>query len=138
MAKQQQRYRKSVDKDAAMYKTEQERAGQGRGSQYGYQMSQRPAPSTVRTISNASPIPQHGQGLPPTRPDYAGRQFSGTTGTPGLPAEKEMELKQNGFADMGSVRYILEPSTGRVTQMPRPGSRGEAISRDDMNRMKRD
>jgi len=138
MAKQQQRYRKSVDKDAAMYKTEQERAGQGRGSQYGYQMSQRPAPSTVRTISNASPIPQHGQGLPPTRPDYAGRQFSGVTGIEGLSAGQDMELRQNGYTDIGNVRYILEPSTGQVTQMPRPGSRGEAISRDDMNRMKRD
>ena len=31
------------------------RAGQGRGSQYGYQMSQRPGASTVRSVSNTWP-----------------------------------------------------------------------------------
>ena len=95
------------------------RAGQGRGSQYGYQMSQRPAPSTVRTISNAPRVP--GPGMTST-PDYAGRQFSRVTGIDGLSGGQEMELMQNGYTDIGNVRYILDRSTGQVSQMPRPGS----------------
>ncbi len=35
---------------------------------------------------------------------------------------KEMELMQNGFADIGPVRYILDRTTGQVSQMPRPGA----------------
>ena len=89
---------------------------QGRGSQYGRQMSQRPAPSTIRNISNASPLP--GPGMT-SRPDYAGRT---ATGIGGLSGGQEMELQQNGYTDIGDVRYVLDRSTGQVTQMPRPGS----------------
>ena len=95
------------------------RAGQGRGSQYGYQMSQRPAPTTVRNISNAPPVPGP---VMTSRPDYAGRQFSRVTGIDGLSGGQEMELMQNGYTDIGNVRYILDRSTGQVSQMPRPGS----------------
>ena len=95
------------------------RAGQGRGSQYGYQMSQRPPPSPERNISNAPPVP--GPGMT-SRPDYAGRQFSRVTGIDGLSGGREMELMQNGYTDIGNVRYILDRSTGQVSQMPRPGS----------------
>jgi len=82
------------------------RAGQGRGSQYGYQMSQRPAAGTIRGISNA---PSMGTG-------EVGGRFSG------LSAGQEMELQQNGYTDIGDIRYVLDRTTGQVTQSPRPGS----------------
>ena len=117
------------------------RAGQGRGSQYGYQMSQRPAPSVRRTISNPSdegqwyaPNPDPNASLYKTMriqpgqerfyegaynaPQYAG--FRGFEGG-GLPPGKDMELMQNGYTDIGDIRYILDRTTGQVSQMPRPG-----------------
>ena len=90
--------------------------GGGRGSNYGRQMSQRPQPGTIRNISNATP--QFGPGGTST-PRYAGQR---ATGVGGLSGGQEMELQQNGYTDIGDVRYILDRSTGQVTQMPRPGS----------------
>ena len=51
-------------------------------------------------------------------PDYADRK---PTGFGGLSGGQEMELQQNGYADVNGVRYILDRSTGQVTQMPIPG-----------------
>ena len=119
------------------------RAGQGRGSQYGYQMSQRPGASTVRSVSNT--WPSEGTWWSPNldttdrfnktmriqpgqerfyegaynAPQYAG--FRGFEGG-GLPPGKDMELMQNGYTDIGDIRYILDRTTGQVSQMPRPGS----------------
>ena len=118
------------------------RAGQGRCSQYGYQMSQRPAPSVRRTISNAPPVRtwapnpnpgrydsgtiEVGPGLGSHFPgsydesDYAGRRGGFLGG--GLSGGQEMELMQNGYTDIGDIRYVLDRTTGQVTQTPRPGS----------------
>ena len=103
---------------------------QGRGSQYARQMSQRPAPGTIRGISNAPPISIEGA-FGPSMPDYAGRGWGrgSSMGTgqiggkfSGLSSGQEMELQQNGYTDIGDMRYVLDRSTGQVTQMPRPGS----------------
>ena len=112
------------------------RAGQGRGSQYGHQMSQRPAPSVRRTISNAPPIrtwapndsgtigvaPGLGSFFPGSydEPDYAGRRGGFLGG--GLSGGQNMELMQSGYTDIGDIRYVLDRTTGQVTQTPRPGS----------------
>ena len=116
------------------------RAGQGRGSQYGHQMSQRPAPSVRRTISNAPPVRTWAPNPNPSRydsgtievgfgpyfpgsydeSDYAGRRGGFFGG--GLSGGQEMELMQNGYTDIGDMRYILDRTTGEVSQMPRPGS----------------
>ena len=89
-----------------------------RGNDYARQMSQRSPGNTVRTISNAPQIGSPLGGMA-TVPDYAGRT---ATGFGGLSGGQEMELQQNGYTDIGNVRYVLDRSTGQVTQMPRPGS----------------
>ncbi len=107
----------------------------GRGSHYGQQMSQRPAAGTIRGISNAPSI-RSGRGGNPydpanRMPDYAGRGWgrgpsmgTGEVGGrfSGLSAGQEMELQQNGYTDIGDIRYVLDRTTGQVTQSPRPGS----------------
>mgnify|MGYP003629167599 FL=1 len=121
---------------SAMSQGQGQRAGKmagspGRGSQYGEQMSQRQQPGTIRGISNAPPISINGGIGSATMPDFAGRGWGrgSSMGTgqvggkfSGLGGGQEMELQQNGYTDIGDVRYILDRSTGEVTQMPRPGS----------------
>jgi len=105
----------------------------GRGNSYGYQMSQRPAPSMVRTISNADRIPGPLGGMT-TMPDYAGRT---ATGFGGLSAEEDLLLNEQGYIDKGGVRYIIDRNSGQVTQNRIPsgpttgqnfGSRGQTMA----------
>jgi len=112
--------------------------GGGRGTNYGRQMSQRPQPGTIRNISNASPLP--GPGMT-SRSDYAGRRASGMGGFGGLSGCQEMELQQNGYVDIGGTRYILDRSSGEVSQMPIPGTQyggafgmGGGVTTDDPSR----
>ena len=104
----------------------------GRGNNYGYQMSQRPAAGTARGISNADRIPGPLGGMT-TMPDYAGRR---PTGFGGLSAEEDLLLNDQGYIDKGGVRYIIDRSTGQVTQNRIPsgptsgqnfGSRGQTL-----------
>ena len=104
----------------------------GRGNNYGYQMSQRPAAGTARGISNADRIPGPLGGMT-TMPDYAGRT---ATGFGGLTAEEDLLLNDQGYIDKGGVRYIIDRSTGQVTQNRIPsgptsgqnfGSRGQTL-----------
>ena len=108
------------------------------GAQYGQQISQLPQPGTIRNISNASPLP--GPGMT-TTPDYAGRRARGMGGFGGLSGGKEMELQQNGYVDIGGTRYILDRSSGEVSQMPIPGTQygglfgmGGGVTTDDPSR----
>lgn len=108
------------------------------GAQYGQQISQLPQPGTIRNISNASPLP--GPGMT-TTPDYAGRRERGMGGFGGLSGGKEMELQQNGYVDIGGTRYILDRSSGEVSQMPIPGTQygglfgmGGGVTTDDPSR----
>ena len=112
------------------------RAGQGRGDQYGYQMSQRSPGGAIRGITNAPQIgregmPGHiiGQNM---MPDFAGRGWGrgsnmgyGEIGGKfsGLTMEEDMLLKEQGFLDKGGVRYVLDWDTGKVSQFP-AGSSG--------------
>jgi len=118
----------------------------GRGTQYAQQLSQRPQPGTRRTISNESGIPGPLGGLTQI-PDYAGRrQYSDPSsqtgfGIHGLTGGKEMELQQNGYVDIGGTRYILDRSSGEVSQMPIPGTQhgglfgmGGGVTTDDPSR----
>ena len=107
------------------------RAGQGRGSQYGYQMSQRSPGGAIRGITNAPQIgregmPGHiiGQNM---MPDFAGRGWGrgstmgyGEIGGKfsGLTMEEDMLLKEQGFLDKGGMRYVLDWDTGTVSQFP--------------------
>jgi hypothetical protein len=110
----------------------------GRGNNYGYQYSQRPAAGTIRGISNAAPIQSDRAGYPgaPSNmmPDYAGRT---ATGFGGLSAEEDLLLNDQGYIDKGGVRYIIDRSTGQVTQNRIPsgptsgqnfGSRGQTMA----------
>ena len=122
------------------------RAGQGRGSQYGYQMSQRPGASTVRSVSNTWPsegtwwspnldttdrfnktieIPP---GMERLRRDdgelyfpdaYYQRDYAGSRGGyayGGLSPEEDMLLKEQGYVDKGGMRDVLDWDTGEVTK----------------------
>ena len=110
----------------------------GRGNNYGHQYSQRPAAGTVRGISNAAPIHSDRAGYPgaPSRmmPDYAGRT---ATGFGGLSAEEDLLLNEQGYIDKGGVRYLIDRSSGQVTQNRIPsgptsgqnfGSRGQTMA----------
>jgi hypothetical protein len=118
----------------------------GRGNNYGYQYSQRPAAGTIRGISNADPI-SIGAGMGgPTMPDYAGRGYGrgSSMGTgevggkfSGLSAEEDLLLNDQGYIDKGGVRYIIDRNTGYVTQNRIPsgptsgnnfGSRGQTMA----------
>jgi hypothetical protein len=88
-----------------------------RGTQYAQDIAGRAAPGAVRTISNTAPIP--GPGMTFSR-DYAGRRGGFAGG--GLDAGQDLQLRQNGWVDIGNVRYVLDRNTGQVTQTPRPGS----------------
>ena len=96
----------------------------GRGNNYGYKMSQRPAAGTIRGISNAPPITSDRFGGAPIpgnmMPDYAGRT---ATGFGGLSAEDEMLLQKQGYVDSGDIRYVLDRETGQVARSPTPWSR---------------
>jgi hypothetical protein len=110
------------------------RAGQGRGSQYGYQMYQRSPGGTIRGITNAPKIgipgmPGHiiGQNM---MSDFAGRGWGrgsnmgyGEIGGKfsGLTMEEDMLLKEQGFLDKGGMRYVLDWDTGKVSQFPADG-----------------
>ena len=59
----------------------------------------------------------------------------------GLSGGQEMELQQNGYVDIGGTRYILDRSSGEVSQMPIPGTRyggafgmGGGVTTDDPSR----
>jgi hypothetical protein len=112
----------------------------GRGNNYGYKMSQRQPGGTVRGIYNAPDI-HSGRGTPmdPANymPDYAGRAWGrgesmgwpgsdrtssfdrGDTNTrffSGLTAEEDLLLRERGYIDKQGSRFIIDRSTGNVTQ----------------------
>jgi len=92
-----------------------------RGSSYAREISQRPAPSIRRGIANTGPITSGRMGGSPNpenmMPDYAGRRPAYEYG--GLSGGQDMQLRQQGYIDIGNVRYILDPQgSGRVFQVP--------------------
>ena len=124
----------------------------GRGNNYGYQMSQRPAGGTIRGITNQPPI--RGE-MGTTMPDYAGRAWGrgSSMGWPGgaqfdqsgmdsrffsgLTPEEDLLLNEQGFIDKGGSRFIIDRSSGQVTQNRIPsgptsgqnfGSRGQTMA----------
>ena len=115
------RYRRDKHEDADLYMTKEEQRSPARGTQYGREMSQRPAASTSRTISN------------PQGTEWYDRSRTGTTATPeaiallniskqlNLSGGQEMELMQNGYTDVGDYRYQIDRSSGEVSMAPKPG-----------------
>mgnify|MGYP003154080493 CR=1 FL=1 len=115
------RYRRDKHEDADLYMTKEEQKSPARGTQYGREMSQRPAASTSRTISN------------PQGTEWYDRSPTGATATPeaiallniskqlNLSGGQEMELMQNGYTDVGDYRYQIDRSSGEVSMAPKPG-----------------
>ena len=101
------RYRRDKHEDADLYMTKEEQRSPARGTQYGREMSQRPAASTSRTISNPSRTDNYLWRDVVTRLNLSGGQ--------------EMELMQNGYTDVGDYRYQIDRSSGEVSMAPKPG-----------------
>jgi len=89
------------------------------GTQYGREMSQRPAAGTVRTVSN------------PRKELF--QDFSSLT----LSGGQEMELMQNGYTDVGDWRYHLDRSSGEVSMEPKPGASRTLLDDPQTKRYKR-
>ena len=102
------RYRRDKHEDADLYMTKEEQRSPARGTQYGREMSQRPAASTSRTISNPSRTDNYLWRDVVTRLNLSGGQ--------------EMELMQNGYTDVDNWRYVVDRSSGEGSMAPKPGS----------------
>ena len=101
------RYRRDKHEDADLYMTKEEQRSPARGTQYGREMSQRPAASTCRNVSNPSRTTNYPWSEAITRLNLSGGQ--------------EMELMQNGYTDVGNHRYQIDRSSGEVSMAPKPG-----------------
>ena len=109
------RYRRDKHEDADLYMTKDEQKSPARGTQYGREMSQRPAASTSRTMSNYQPTVADLVRVGKASMDAARRL--------NLSGGQEMELMQNGYTDVGDWRYQIDRSSGEVSRSPKPGSR---------------
>ena len=101
------RYRRDKHEDTDLYMTKEEQRSPARGTQYGREMSQRPAASTSRNVSNPSRTTNYPWSEAITRLNLSGGQ--------------EMELMQNGYTDVGDYRYQIDRSSGEVSMAPKPG-----------------
>ena len=110
------RYRRDKHEDTDLYMTKDEQKSPARGDEYGREMSQRPAASTSRAISN----PQTNPASLPRSMEFLGLREA--VSRLNLSGGQEMELMQNGYTDVDNWRYVVDRSSGEVSMAPKPGS----------------